>query len=263
MTSTSALPVRTHGTGPDLALLHGWGFDGNVWGEFSQLLEKHFRVHRVDLPGHGHSHGVRFAGLQAVAEQVARVIPLGSTVCGWSLGGLVALQLALSDPARAARLVLVATTPCFVARDDWDSGMPVQTFDGFRESLADDGDRALRRFAGLVAAGSANHRERHRHLASMATPAGKDRTGLDAALAILLDTDLRADLAAVTAPTLVIQGGRDGLVPAAAAQWIAGHVGTRDARGPRARLELLPDASHAPFLDAPERVASLISAWHG
>lgn len=259
----SSLHVHTNGSGPDLVLLHGWGFDGTAWGDFGCRLARHFRVHRVDLPGHGHSRSVRFEELQAVTERVAHVIPPDATVCGWSLGGLVALQLAVSYPARAARLVLIAATPCFVARDDWNAGMPAQTFDGFRLSLSADRVRALRRFAGLVAEGSVDRRERLRQMVSMTTSANPDAESLDAALQALGKTDMRPAASSVTAPALMIHGEGDGLVPVAAARWLADQLAARGPGAAGVRLEVLPGASHAPFLDAPDRVADLIRAWHG
>jgi pimeloyl-[acyl-carrier protein] methyl ester esterase len=257
------LHVETDGSGPDLVLLHGWGFDQRVWGGFGGRLAERFRVHRVDLPGHGRSRDLPFNDLAAVAGQVASATPRGSTVCGWSLGGSVALQLARMAPAHVGRLVLVATTPCFVAREDWGAGMPANPFRDFRERFASDRDAALRRFAGLIAVGSADYRERYRQLAAMTTWAGPDATGLDAALAALLETDLRDAVASLAPPALVIQGGRDGLVPVAAAQWLAARLAARKPQDVSTQFELLPDAGHSPFIDAPEHVANRIAHWHG
>lgn len=258
-----SLHVTAHGRGPDLVLLHGWGFDGGVWGDCGARLGSRFRVHRVDLPGHGRSAAAAFGRLPAVAEQVARVIPPGSTVCGWSLGGLVALQIALMDSHHVARLVLLGATPCFVERDDWAAGMPARPFHAFRAGFAVDRQQALRRFAGLVAAGSTDPRQRLRQLASMTTAAGPDATGLDAALDALLETDLRAALGSRSPPALVIHGSRDGLVPVAAAQWLHSQLGAGQPGSGGAGLEVLPFAGHAPFLDAPARVADCIADWHG
>ena len=50
-----SIHVETSGCGPDLVLLHGWGVTGAAWGQTTTLLAKKFRVHSVDLPGHGAS----------------------------------------------------------------------------------------------------------------------------------------------------------------------------------------------------------------
>ena len=49
------LHVEVSGSGPDLVLLHGWGMNAAVWGEVATALAQHFRLHCVDLPGHGAS----------------------------------------------------------------------------------------------------------------------------------------------------------------------------------------------------------------
>ncbi|HRA24442.1 MAG TPA: alpha/beta fold hydrolase, partial [Usitatibacteraceae bacterium] len=50
-----ALHVELAGQGPDLVLLHGWGLHGGVWQGLARELAPAFRLHLVDLPGHGHS----------------------------------------------------------------------------------------------------------------------------------------------------------------------------------------------------------------
>lgn len=261
--SDGRLHVASAGSGPDLVLLHGWGFDGGAWGDFGDRLARRFRVHRVDLPGHGRSHAVRFGALPTVTAQVARVIPPGSTVCGWSLGGLVALQVALSQSSLVGRLVLIATTPRFVAHRGWAAGMQASTFESFRRALAIDRERTLKRFAGLVAEGSLDARGRTRQLASMTTSAAPDAASLAAGLASLHDEDLRAAVAAVAQPALVVHGDRDALVPIAAARWLAEALAARKAAGGGAQLEVVANAGHAPFLDAPESIAGRLSDWHG
>src|SRR5690606_2848134 len=47
--------VETHGAGPDLVLVHGWGLHGGLFGPLVPLLAERRRVHVVDLPGHGRS----------------------------------------------------------------------------------------------------------------------------------------------------------------------------------------------------------------
>ena len=49
------LNVKVAGNGPDLVLLHGWGMNADVWDETAEQLSQQFRVHSVDLPGHGRS----------------------------------------------------------------------------------------------------------------------------------------------------------------------------------------------------------------
>ena len=50
-----SLYTQTSGSGPALILIHGWSLHGGIWEQLVPLLEPHFRVTCVDLPGHGRS----------------------------------------------------------------------------------------------------------------------------------------------------------------------------------------------------------------
>lgn len=100
------------GTGRPVVLLHGFTQNTRSWGPFGEALAGARPVLAVDLPGHGGSEPVR-AGLERTADLVAELIVECSTpptVIGYSMGGRVALHLALRHPDAAARLVLVSTT---------------------------------------------------------------------------------------------------------------------------------------------------------
>jgi len=136
---TPALHVESTGAGAPLVLLHGWAMHSGLWGPLAATLAPRFRVHAVDLPGHGHSAPVAPFTLDTVTAAVAAAFdstrePL--TVVGWSLGGTVALHWARAAPERIARLVLVATTPSFVARDDWPHAMAGETLARFGDELS-------------------------------------------------------------------------------------------------------------------------------
>ena len=68
------------------------------------------------------------------------------------------------------------------------------------------------------------------------------------------DVDLRAQIARITVPTLIIHGENDPLMPVAAAHWLGETL-------PNAQQVLIPGAAHAPFLGDPERFASLIGEY--
>ena len=114
-----SLYVEISGAGRDLILIHGWGMHGGVWAGVVDALSQQFRVHVVDLPGMGHSPACAPYTLAQLTDTVAAVLPDRAMMCGWSLGGLVAMQLALSHPGRVERLMLVGATPRFVGGEDW------------------------------------------------------------------------------------------------------------------------------------------------
>jgi len=154
-----SLHVDRSGTGPDLVLLHGWGLHSGAWTEVLPTLAARARVHAIDLPGHGRSAGVAASSFDAATDAVAALVPEGATLCGWSLGGLIAQRLVHRHPGRVARLALVATTPCFMQRPGWPSGVKPAVLQGFAEALARDRDVMLKRFVALNALHGAQERE--------------------------------------------------------------------------------------------------------
>jgi pimeloyl-ACP methyl ester carboxylesterase len=103
----------TAGQGPPLVLVHGLGGSAANWWELVPLLARERRLVIPDLPGHGRSEPLAaVASLGAFADRVAAVAEaedaLSAPVVGHSLGGLVALHLALRHPDRVTSLVLAA-----------------------------------------------------------------------------------------------------------------------------------------------------------
>jgi len=252
-----ALHVERQGNGPDLVLLHGWGLHGGVWSALAARLAATFRVHVVDLPGHGGSRETPLGGLDRLADAVADVTPAGAYVCGWSLGGLAALRLAARHPAQLAALALVSATPCFVQRHDWPQAMAPETLADFAQGLHSDPARTIRRFVNLNALGGPQARSRTRELAALCLDRGAPSPAtLAAGLAILRDADLRGDIGAITTPALVIHGGRDVLVPVGAGRWLARAL-------PAAQWDEIADAAHLPFVSHADRVATALERLHG
>ncbi len=105
------LHVESSGQGPSLVLIHGWGLHGGIWSDLLPRLSRRRRVICPDLPGHGASPRTAGLDLEKLVEAVAYNAPRRATYVGWSLGGLIAIELARRLPQRVERLVLMATTP--------------------------------------------------------------------------------------------------------------------------------------------------------
>lgn len=236
------LHVETQGEGAPLLLIHGWGMHGGMWsGVAAQLAQTH-RVYSVDLPGHGKSAASAPYFLDALVGQLSAHFDEPLTVCGWSLGGQVALRWAQLHPAQVNELVLVATTPCFVQREGWACAMAADTLQEFAASLLQNHALTLRRFLALQVRGSEQERELLADLRIQLFSRGEpDVTALKGGLEILRDTDLRASLPQVKQPTLLLAGERDTLTPLGAMQYMAETL-------PHARLRAIKGAAHAPFL---------------
>ncbi len=207
-----------------LVLLHGWGLNAEVWRCIDEELSSHFTLHLVDLPGFGRSRGfgalsladmAEFGALSLadMAEVVLRQAPDKAICLVWSLGGLVASQIALTHPERVLALVTVASSPCFSARDEW-PGIKPDVLSGFQQQLSDDFQRTVERFLALQTMGTETARQDARALKKtvLALPMPEVDV-LNGGLEILITVDLRQPLQNVSMPFLRLYGYLDGLVP--------------------------------------------------
>ncbi len=237
-----SLHVDVTGSGESLVMLHGWGMHGGIWGSAVEQLAQRHRVHCVDLPGYGASAGLAQYNLDAIVQRLAAHFAQPVTVCGWSLGGQVALRWAQLAPHQVSKLVLVATTPRFVQGDGWDCAMAEETLREFSAALLENYALTLKRFIALQVRGSEHERELLAELRRLLFSRGEpDRVALRGGLESLRDTDMRAQLGEITQVALVIAGERDTLTPPAASAYLAQAL-------PYARLVQINGAAHAPFL---------------
>lgn len=241
-----SLYIDTQGSGPDLVMLHGWGLHGGLFGPVIEPLAQHFRLHLVDLPGHGRSPMLEGDyTLETVAEAIADEVPAGAHWLGWSLGGRIALAAA-RDGAAIDKLILVGANPCFTQKPDWPHAMPEAELEQFATSLRDNYKVTLQRFLAVQSRGSERAREELRNLRESLFAHGEpDPQALAGGLEILRSADLRPALAAINQPTLVLHGERDTLAPLAAAEYTAAQL-------PNGRLKVVAGAGHAPFISHPE-----------
>jgi pimeloyl-[acyl-carrier protein] methyl ester esterase len=266
--------VESLGSGSPILLIHGWGMHGGVWEDVAQKLAADFRVFSVDLPGYGYSKNVGWAErsdthhnlddgyryapsilLDALVEELSACFSEPLNVCGWSLGGQVALRWAMHEPEKVRRLILVASTPCFSEREDWPFGMEKIVLEKFSEELEHNHAATLRRFITLQLRGSENERELLAMLRERLFIRGEpDMQALRDGLCILRDADLRKDLQHITQPTLVIAGERDKLTPPQASRYLAENI-------PAASLLEVKGAAHAPFLSHPDEFVKNVKSF--
>jgi len=239
------LHIDVRGSGPDLVMVHGWAMHSGVWAAWVARLAGRFRVHCIDLPGHGYSELSVGDSLDDWSAALAEVAPAKSWWLGWSLGGLLTLNLARRYPDRVRGLIQVASAPRFVAAADWPLGVEPQVFDAFAAQLDGGVERALTRFLALQVRGAdgsgASLRYLRKQLAQRPLPqAAALRTGLK----FLRDTDLRKVPAAFRGPLYWLFGDRDKLVRPALGDHLPG------------RCTVIHGAGHAPFLSRPEDCAA-------
>lgn len=246
------LHIETIGSGPDLILIHGWAMHGGIFAPLTPLLAERFRVHLVDLPGHGFSRDDDApAEVRDWSARIAAATPPRAIWVGWSMGGLVALHAALDAPEHVRGLVEIANSPRFVAAADWPQAMAPKVLEGFETGLERDYRATVDGFLALELIGSPNPQSTLRDLKARVFERGEPplRTLVDG-LRALENADLRARLAELAMPNLWIAGRRDRLIRAAAMRWASQQ--TRHGEF----VEI--DSGHAPFLSHPREVADAI-----
>jgi pimeloyl-ACP methyl ester carboxylesterase len=236
-----------------VVLLHGLGARVSDWAFQLPVLAERYRVIAVDLPGHGGSALPRErVTIDDIADRVGALLAHLAAppvhLVGLSLGGCVALALAVRAPARVRSLTLV------------------NAFARLRPAGPRAALRLLARLALLavapmpcvaahVARGLFPKREqRDLYARAVASLGATSRAGYVAAVRALARFDARPRLAGVRCPTLIVVGDRDATVPRSAAETLcAGIAG--------ARMVVVADSGHATTHDQPETLNRALLAF--
>lgn len=230
-----------------LVFLPGWCLGRGPWRATADALGGRI----LDLPGYGGQ--ALEADFLAAADTLAAQLAPGTTLCGWSLGAMLALAIAARAPERVGKLVLVSGTASFVQRPGWPDAMAPEILAEFTAGVATNVEAMLPRFIGNFNRGDTAGKALTRDLLALADPRPAPAT-LATGLAWLRDVDLRPLAPLVTAPTLLVHGAADPLMPLTAAQALATLI-------PGARLQAFAGRAHAPFLSEPEGFRAALAAF--
>ncbi|ETF04907.1 MULTISPECIES: alpha/beta fold hydrolase [Pseudomonas] len=232
-----------------LILLPGWGLGVSPLEPLAAALrglDEHLQVEIEPLPE------LDSADLEDWLDELDARIPQEVWLGGWSLGGMLASELAARRGEACCGVLTLASNPAFVAHEQWPSAMPGETFDAFLAGCQADPRVTLKRFSLLCAQGSPDPRGLSRLLLGGAPATAP--TALMAGLELLAQLDTRQALQAFRGPQFHLFGGQDALVPAEAA-------GALFALLPDIEIGLIEQASHAFLLEDPHGVAGAIQAF--
>jgi len=237
--------VRLHavaeGSGPPLLLSGSIGTTTEMWRPVLPYLRQ-FRTVRVDHPGHGGS-PVASATLEdyglAALDVLDRLAIERTHVCGLSLGGALALWLAIHARDRIDRIVLAGTRARFGDAGQWHERAATVRARGTAAIV----DATLARW---FTPAFADHEPTRRMIESV------DDEGYARCCELLASIDLRGELHRVTQPSLVLRGAED---PSADPSF------TRELLDglPHARLVTIAAAAHMPVAEQPEAFAEAVA----
>lgn len=243
------------GRGDPLVLVHGLGDDHRAWRRTLPDLMFRRRVILYDLRGHGEtSLGEPDGTLVQLGEDLVSLLDAiaiaRADIAGFSLGGTIAMRVAIDHPERVNKLVLVATS----------SRVGRSAADWYRErkAMVDHSDAWLRetldRDTADVYAQSPNELEEGLLIRRQSTADPRGYGNACGAMAALNAAPLDPELEHIKAPTLVVAADLDQHCPPRAAQIIAAGI-----KG--SRTDLLQGAGHAIPVERPAELAAAINRF--
>lgn len=207
--SYQGLSVEVIGSGRPLIMIPGLNSAADTWRETCAALQPEVQCHLLQLPG--------FAGQPAIASDafldamrdrilsyVAERQLRSPAVIGHSLGGLLALKMALQSPQVFSRMIIVDSLPFFAAAQNPAATVAMVTpmAEGMRQAMLAADDASFFGNAQAALAGMSRSPERVKTLSDWGR--SSDRATTTQAMYELMTSDLRADIKAIHTPTLVL-----------------------------------------------------------
>ena len=184
------------GKGPACVLFHGWGFDHTVWLPFAENFKDELTFYLIDLPGMGFTPWMEW---EIFSEEILKILPASFYLWGWSLGGLYATRFALENPSPVLALVNIASSPCFIQKENW-LGIVPSVLDSMHTKLAEAPEQTLKDFVHLQG------------VSSLPLSTKPSLLGLKKGLEILHSWDLRQELKQLKMPVHYLFGRLDRIV---------------------------------------------------
>ncbi|NRB37109.1 MAG: malonyl-ACP O-methyltransferase BioC [Pseudomonadales bacterium] len=233
-------------------LIPGWGVGSDIFEWLCPALAQDFIVYLADAISYADmpTPELAAASLQAQIEKTvfSKNVNQNCCVMGWSLGGNIALQLALDFPATVSSLLLLATSPSFIAREHWPQAMAEKTFALFQQGIIKQPQKTLKRFDLLQAKGDNEQKSLSHALAEYRKQQQSiEDVELAAGLELLASFDLSSRLSELNMPIQWCLGEADALVNAAIAEPLRELL-------PSADIQVLAGVSHLPFLTATDEL---------
>lgn len=251
--------VTVHGAGRPMVFAHGFGCSQEMW----RFVAPHFDDHRVvlfDLVGAGGSDLSAYRpgkydsldGYAADLLELLEALDLHDVVfVGHSVSAMIGVLAANRDASRFGALVLVGPSPRYIDDDGYTGGFSAADIDALLDSLdANYVDWSTAMAPAIM--GNAARPELGAELTESFCRADPVIARHFARVTFLSDN--RADLAAVSVPTLVLQCVDDAIAPQVVGEYVSRTI-------PTGTLAVLQATGHCPNLSAPDEVAAAIRGF--
>ncbi len=193
---------------PSLLMITGWAHGAESMQPLADRLASNFDVQI----------------LTSAEVLKTRQIPKSEIIIGWSMGGLLALDL---FPARCKKLVLISSTARFCATDGYPCGVTEKTLRRMILQLKRNPESVLSEF----------YKKAHAPLFHTFKYAGQPTEELRIGLEYLRTSDLRKKVQTLENPVLLLHGEEDQIIPPSASEWLHAHL-------PNSRLTLFKGGGH-------------------
>lgn len=236
-----------------LILLHGWGFSSTVWRPLIHTLhaEGCEAVYPIDLPGFGTAFYEPCASLEKVLDSIVEQLPEKSVLCGWSLGGMLAVQIAARHPEKIAAIITIGSNLHFTNTNNW-PGMPAEDYQQFCQRFSNQPEKTWQRFLVLQTRGDSDAVRAAATLELIADYSAIQPDTAEKMLTLLGDIDNRGAFAALTMSGLHFLAENDAITPAAIAPLLETINGTQ-------QVKILSGSGHAMPVSRTAQLAGLIA----
>lgn len=237
----------------------GWGFDGSIFKDLAAILAEQYNRHVIvlDIPGYGGSKSIKKeAGLDAIVEPLMPLLAANTTLIGWSMGGMAAIRMAARLLNRISSVILLASSPCFVKKQDWPHGIEKWQINRMSQQMqsAAGAQNVLRDFSTIIAMGDRSPRMTAARLQTLLSTNNANRQRLLRGLNVLGEVDLRGDLRKLTCRVVMILAENDRLIATTTG------AATKELC-PALILDFIPQTGHAPFISELQRTAALLNQY--
>ncbi|HBL22906.1 MAG TPA: alpha/beta hydrolase [Deltaproteobacteria bacterium] len=235
--------IETYGRGIPIVFIHGAGGSTLSWLAQKAYFEKTNLTVLIDLPGHGRSDGKSSGSIEAYARAVKRTLEdngIGPAyIAGHSMGGAVAMQMAISYPGLLKGLILIGT------------GARLKVYPEILEGVLEDKEKTARMIVDTAFSASIPAALKERvfaeYMKNDARTIFDDFTACDS-------FNLMGSLEAIRVPTLVICGADDRFTPPKYSRYLAETI-------PGARLALVEGTGHMVMIEKPGQVNKAIEGF--